>query len=210
MRLWMCLSVLVTTACARSVDESPSKGGDADSTVEDGTGTTEASPDADDTAADDTAEPAPEAFIPDEGRYESADFRLKEDSCGIDSVAPVTSLMPGSYGLTADTAADRFLLASSEQGTETGCTVGPLDPETGLALFTCDSFREGYRSPYGNGFDMEVSFEGEITEDQVVAGGLTVILHCMVGDYCAEFARNGVAFPCTIGGDLVLQPASRD
>ena len=32
----------------------------------------------------------------------------------------------------------------------------------------------------------------------------------MVGDYCAEFARNGVAFPGTIGGDLVLQPASRD
>ncbi|HCH62647.1 MAG: hypothetical protein CL927_12495 [Deltaproteobacteria bacterium] len=211
MRTWMCASVLFLGACAEGTMESSDKASSNNSSSDDGSGTTATDDETDstgETGADSDTGAA--AFVPDEGRYEPIDFRLKEDTCGLDNFASVASLMPSTFGLTANDAADRFNLGSAEQGTETTCTVSPLDAETGLAEFACETFREGYRSPYGDGFDMEVSFSGEVTEDQVVAGGLTVVLHCMVGGYCDEFARNGIAFPCTIGGDLVLQSSAQD
>ena len=205
MRLWLCLTVAVLSACATSEDKDGESSASTDGESWDPQAANGSSTDADADGGADTGSATPEAFIPEDGLYGAIDFRLKEDTCGIDGVVAVTSLMPSNYQLAADEAADRFVMGAPEQGTETGCTVGALDPETGLALFTCDSFREGYRSPYGDGFDMEVSFAGELTEEYVLAGPLTVVLHCMVGDYCEEFANSGVEFPCTIGGDLVLE-----
>ncbi len=202
-----CVGILFLSACAAQISDDGSRtsvddgSGDAATTVEQS-----AAEDAGDDTGSAGGSDAVDAFVPDDGRYVTSDFRLKEDSCGIEEIVSVRSLMPSTYVLTAATDTDSFLLASSEQRTETGCSAGALDPETGLALFSCDTFREGYRSPYGDGFDMEVSFSGEVTESQVVAGGLTVTLHCMVGSYCDEFARNGLVFPCTVGGDLVLEP----
>ena len=199
MRFWMCLSVAFVCACESDTSDAEAKNAsETDGDLDFG--------DSDDSEPDgDTGEAVPEAFIPSGGAYASIDFRLKEDSCGIDSVAPVTSLMPGDYALNAGDIADQFVLGSPDQGTETNCTSSALDPETGLAYFTCDTFREGYRSPYGDGFDMEVSYEGEVTEDNVLAGPITIVLHCMVGGVCDQFADSGVAFPCTLGGDLLLQ-----
>ena len=195
------LSVAFLSACASGKAESD----EADSPSSSDGFAAETSGDSGAADTGEAAEEAPQAFLPDEGSYRAADFRLKEDTCGIDSVAPVTSLMPSTFQLSGVQATGAFEMASDEQGTQTGCTMGALDDETGLAYFSCDSFREGYRSPYGDGFDMEVSFSGEATEDRVVAGQLTVVLHCMVGDFCDEFARSGVEFPCTLGGDLVLE-----
>jgi hypothetical protein len=196
------LCVLSLSACATQVSDDGAKASTTDGSDETATTTEQSDLDGD----TGTTGEAVDAFVPDDGRYVSSDFRLKEDSCGMDEFVSLGSLMPSNYNLTAAADSGSFLLASSEQRTETGCSAGALDPESGLAIFTCDTFREGYRSPYGDGFDMEVSFAGEVTEDQVVAGGLTVTLHCMVGSYCDEFARNGIEFPCTIGGDLVLEP----
>jgi len=208
MRFWLSLSIAFVSACGTSGSEADGK----NSSPADGGPGFDAASDTTDTGdinADEAGDAAATPFVLDEGGYEYLEFRLKEDTCGIDSVASVTSLMPSSYGLTTGAATDRFVLSSSDQGTETGCTVGALDPESGLAYFACDTFREGYRSPYGDGFDMEVSFSGEVTEEQLIAGPLTIVLHCMVGDFCEDLAQNGVDFPCTVGGDLLLQPTAQ-
>ena len=211
MRSWVFLSVAWISGCAAGTVESNDKENDSSSAADSvGTGADAGPTGADGDTGSSAGNAGPPAFIPDEGRYETVEFRLKEDSCGINDFAPVVSLMPSYFGVTSAADDDQFMLGSVEQGTETGCAASALDPESGLADFTCETFREGYRSPYGNGFDMEVSFSGEITEDQMVAGELTVVLHCMVGGACDEFARNGVPFPCTIGGDLVLQSPAQD
>ena len=205
MRFLLCMSIALATACGASDSESTDESANTaagGSALELGDGV-----EAGDTGTVD--EEVDAAFVPTDGGYEYLEFRLKEDSCGIDSVAPVTSLMPSNYGLSASDAVDGFRLGSTDQGTETECTVGALDPETGLANFACDSFREGYRSPYGEGFDMEVSFSGDVTDEQLIAGPLTIVLYCMAGGFCDDLARNGVAFPCTIGGDLLLQPVDQ-
>jgi len=194
---------LLLSGCAASISE-PEK---------DGSVTTDPSEEAEMIAdsgtpgtSEDTgeAEAAAPVFPLVENRYGTREFRLKEDSCGIDTVAPVTSLMPTSFELSTVEAVDTFLLSNREQRTETACAVTTVSDDAALAEFSCESFRESYESPYGSGFDMEVAFEGELTSDNVIAGGLEVVLHCMAGSVCDDFARRGLAFPCTIAGDLIL------
>lgn len=199
--------VVFLAACARSPGDGANKADDTTAAGED-SGTVLELDDGDDGSTDDSGEAGLELQVPPEARLSTSEFRLKEDSCGIDEVASVESMMPTSFDLTAEASPGVFTLASDEQRTSTPCTVEAFDAETGLTPFACESFREAYRSPYGGGFDMEVSFAGEVTSDDIVAGGLTVVIHCMAGSVCDDFARSGVAFPCTVGGDLILRPES--